>query len=174
MAEKLVSADNLVQEFRQVAKEYVELIENCGSIPRLKFVKRAHTLLADLYRMGALLPDVTLDTNDLGREPISHEQWAKVYRQISDKLADVNVYWGVFDPADPDDSHAIQGELSDDLADIYRDLRNALPIDDSVPFAPNDLWTLRHEFENHWGHHVVSALTAFHSLLYGPSYLTDE
>jgi hypothetical protein len=174
VAERLLrSASETVLDFRQIAKQYVELIENCHSMSRNDFVKQAHRFLADLYRMGALLSGITSDGNYLPRESVTHDQWAIVYQQIRDKLGDVNVYWGVWDPADPEDRQAIQCELSSDLADICQDLKNVLPIDDSMQLTADDLWLLQQQFAHHWGQHAISALSVIHSLLNGPSYLVD-
>ena len=169
------SNEDTVMQFHHIAKEYVEFIENCRSIPRKEFVRRVHAFLAELYRLGVLLSGFAVDGSDeRAQTSVNRDQWANIYEKIREQLAEVNVYWGVWDPADPEDRQVIQGELSSDLADIYQDLSNILPIDDSVKFVASDLWTIRFQFEHHWGQHVISALTALHSLLYGPSYLIED
>jgi len=164
----------LIAQFRSVAGQFCDLIENCSSCSRAKFVKLAHGLLADLYRMGALLPHVELDSDDATRDRVSHEQWSKVYKAISEKLGDAAGYWTVFDPADPADKEAIQHTLADDLSDIYRDLRSALPASETDILSNDGLWDMRFQYEHHWGAHAVSALRTMHSLLYGPSYLAED
>jgi hypothetical protein len=63
--------------------------------------------------------------------------------------------------------------LSDDLADIYRDLRASL-LGDPARIQTNDaLWDLRFSFETHWGQHAVSALAAMQALLFGPNSISD-
>ena len=164
----------LIEHFRSVAGHFCDLMENSSSCSRAEFVKLVHGLLADLYRMGALLPHVKPDSDNATQDRVSHEQWSKVCGEISAKLGDADVYWMVFDPADPTDKGAIQNTLSNDLSNIYRDLRSGLSADESAILSNDALWELRFQFEHHWGEHAVSALTAMHSLLYGPSYLGED
>ena len=124
--------------------------------------------------MGPLLPYVDAESNYEVPDRVSHAQWWRVCGEIRAKLGDRDVYWMVFDPADPTDNEAIQTTLSDDLADIYQDLRNALPTEESDAFSNDALWFLRFQYKHHWGQHAVSALTAMRSLLYGPSYLSED
>jgi len=76
------------------------------------------------------------------------------------KLGKSNAYWTVFDP--PDRNSLAEETLSDDIADIYLDLKNAIALQLSE-IGPDDLvWQWRFDFRNHWGRHAVSALTALH------------
>jgi uncharacterized protein DUF5063 len=164
----------LITQFRKVAGHFCDLVENCTSCSRAMFIKLAHGFLADLYRMGPLLPSVEPVSDDATQDRVSDEQCWKVYEAISEKLKDRAVYWMVWDPADPADNQAIQQTLADDLADIYRDLRSALLAEESETVTNDALWSLRFQYQHHWGQHAVSALTAMHSLLYGPSYLGED
>ncbi len=164
----------LIAKFQRVAGQFCDLIERSSSFSRADFVKLVHGLLVDLYRMGALLPHVEPDSDDASQDRISHDQWSKIRKEIGEKLQDVDVYWMVFDPADPADKEAIQNTLSNDLADIYRDLRGTRPASESDPLSNDALWSLRFDYEYHWGRHAASALTAIHSLLHGPSYLSED
>ena len=163
-----------IEQFRVVAREYIELIEKCSSMSRRQLVERAHRTLVDLYRLGASLSNVDSDADEITKDQVGHDQWSNMYGQLRAKLADADVYWMVFDPADPDDKEATQHTLSDDLSDIYREIKNAVPVNEFAPFDNNALWTLRFKYEIYWGHHAVNALTAQHSLLCVPSYLIDD
>ena len=57
----------------------------------------------------------------------------------------------------------VDGSLSDDIADVYRDLRNGfLPYDSGD--AGEAVWTWRTEFESHWGRHAAHAIYALQVL----------
>ena len=52
--------------------------------------------------------------------------------------------------------------LSDDLLDVYFDLRRGLELwDQEVPKAAA-IWEWRFAFDTHWGDHAIDALRALH------------
>lgn len=60
-----------------------------------------------------------------------------------EKLGDWDPYCQLFDPTE--DSEAIHGTLADDIADIYRDLRDGLVFREAQQGLPDEdaLWTWR-------------------------------
>lgn len=85
------------------------------------------------------------------------EQYAKVARRFAG--FPFNVYRVVFDPHDLDAvDEPVTSTLSDDLADIYRDLAEGLNNADQGHL--NDAcfdWSTSY---SHWGRHTMSALSA--------------
>ncbi len=78
--------------------------------------------------------------------------------RIASYLSDVDEYWEVFDPYKRTDPLA--GRLSDDLADIYQDVRRGLDLlQDGGPLN-EALWVWRFDFWNHWSDHAADALRA--------------
>lgn len=80
------------------------------------------------------------------------------------KLGDWDLYWQVFDPTK--DNKAIYGTLADDIADIYRDLKQGLILKEAHQAPPEDIigdWRLG--FYSHWGKHAIDALRTIHFLL---------
>ncbi len=69
------------------------------------------------------------------------------------------IYWEVFDPYELD--QPVAGSLSDDLLDVYRDVRGGLALWESRHDA-DAIWEWRFSFESHWGDHAVDALRALH------------
>ena len=74
-------------------------------------------------------------------------------------LEDWDLYWQVFDPTK--DSEAIYGSLADDIADIYRDLKEGLD-DIHLARAEDIIWEWRLGFSSHWGKHAIDALRTIH------------
>jgi hypothetical protein len=68
-------------------------------------------------------------------------------------------YWEVFDPYKLD--QPVAGSLSDDLLDVYRDVRRGLALWES-PHDAAAIWEWRFSLESHWGDHAVDALRALH------------
>ena len=89
------------------------------------------------------------------------EQWGQLYNLLKEKLGDWDGYIQVFDPTQ--DKEAIFGTLADDLADIYRDLKEGLVLNETHSAHPEDIiWTWRLLYYSHWGHHALDALRTIH------------
>lgn len=73
----------------------------------------------------------------------------------------------MFDPTDHNDTASVCGDLTDDLGDIYKDLKTFLTEfekdDDDV--KQNALWQLKWSFDNHWNDHCMDAIYALHHFL---------
>ena len=70
-------------------------------------------------------------------------------------------YSEVFDPYDREDHEPVVGSLSDDLLDVYRDIRGGLWSWETDATA-NAIWEWRFSFDTHWGDHAADALRALH------------
>jgi hypothetical protein len=92
------------------------------------------------------------------------QEWRQLYDSLREKLGDWDLYWMVFDPRT--DNEAIHSSLADDIADIYRDLKDGISLKEmnEVP-----VWEIifewRFGFTSHWGQHAVNALRTIHFLL---------
>jgi hypothetical protein len=95
---------------------------------------------------------------------ITPDQWHEIYNSLTEKLGDWVPYWMVFDPRK--DTEVIKGSLANDIADIYRDLKNGLRLAGSKDVPPEDIvfeWRLT--FQINWGRHAMCSLRTIHSLL---------
>ena len=119
-------------------------------------LQRVSTLQQIALRMEQ--PD---DAPDVRLRSPSQEDWQLVHRRL--KTLPFGFYNSLFDPhKDVGLASGLGvGDLLDDLADIWRDLRHGL-----------DLWDAGHElaaqwewawsFQNHWGRHAAAAQYALH------------
>jgi hypothetical protein len=165
-------SQHAVECFLAVAEEYCRFVESRSDYKRVALCRRALELIAQLVSLGAQLPSVEPDTIEPPRSSISHGEWSDIFSDLVGQLESVDGYWMVFDPYDPNEHDSIMSSLADDVADIYRDLKDSLPPSGRAP-TNDELWSLKFSFETHWGQHAVSALTALHGLLYGPHSITD-
>lgn len=114
--------------------------------------RTARMLCAELLRRAIDLPQIFADAPE-GKEH------SKDRRRVYHRLASlpVNMYSTCSDvllvPPDP----PAVGDLADDLADIWLDLRNGLELWESG-YHSAATWYWRFHFETHWGRHVTSAL----------------
>jgi uncharacterized protein DUF5063 len=92
-------------------------------------------------------------------------------------MGNYDVYSEVFDPVCEEE--VIKATLSDDLSDIYTDLKRPLFKYDSKEEGNQliAIWEWKFHMKIHWGHHLVGALCPIHSLVnhhLSPEFLDDE
>jgi hypothetical protein len=105
-----------------------------------------------LYAAALSLPAVEpTDDAKPARSPEPPSNWQG--------FEEFDTYWGVFDPYKLDEP--VAGSLSDDLLDVYRDVRRGLALWESGHDA-SAIWEWRFSFESHWGDHAADALRALH------------
>lgn len=78
-----------------------------------------------------------------GETEMRQQDWGQLCDSLKEKLGDWNLYWMVFDPRT--DNEAIHGSLADDIADIYRDLKDEIALKETngVPALGVFAWTPR-------------------------------
>jgi len=139
--------------FVKLVREYLELIDSRGRLSALELLRRAASLLPRLYAAGLELPD---------RRPVSDQVSGDVespMKDLSRILGAWDVYSEVFDPYVH--SEAIETTLSDDLADIYVDLKQELG-DFDAGRVDDAVWGWKLTLAGHCGNHIVDAMRAIH------------
>ena len=157
-------------EFTLAAREYCSLIETAasGNDSRI-FARECLTHLLRLYQLALQLPDTTPGNRPERPRSIEHDEWDAIRRAIAERLPD-DFYWEIFDsiPVYTSTPDPVVGSFSDDLADIWHDLRPGLDAIDAVPAPAVDpettLWQWRWTFEYHWGRHAARAIPVLHDL----------
>jgi hypothetical protein len=159
--------DNAIQAFLAEARSYCLLVESNESPNSWMFAHVCLSQLLRLYETALHLPDQEPETAN-SFTAVSHEAWDSMRRDIGRRLARDN-YWEVFEPLEEEQPEAIVGSLSDDLADIWRDLKPSLAdLDGRMAISIEDtVWKWRFSFESHWGHHAACAIGALHALCFG-------
>ena len=162
-----------IESFLAVAADYCQLIESRAAFDRIALCRRSFELLSRLIHLATLLPNIEPDTIDPPQERVRHEEWGQIFGDLAQRLGTADGYWMVFDPYDPHDHSSIMTSLADDLADVYRDLKDSLAQGDGAGPIRDDLWNLKFAFETHWGQHAVDAVKALYGVLYGPHSITE-
>ena len=121
-------------------------------------------LLANLYSTVLALPK-NGPGQDIDGKRISNEAWKDVFKRF--EALPFNYYSAFFSPAKVAEEESIIGNLADDLADIYRDLKEGLVLYEAGHIT-EALWEWSQSFNSHWGRHASSALHALHT------YAVDE
>ncbi|MDP3966907.1 MAG: DUF5063 domain-containing protein [Nocardioides sp.] len=154
-------------EFKDAAARFCEVIEAAESYDRENFVTAVVPRLADLIAAAAAMQSVVLpEGEDYDCPSISLEDWRERFRAVGHVLGDWDIYW-VLDPLAIDDGEAdpevMAGDLNDDLADIWRDLKAGLRGLEAGGPEVSIRWEWRWGFYNHWGEHATAALGVLHA-----------
>ncbi len=159
--------DDPIGAFTAEARRHCSLIEDSSAPNSRVFAQACLTQVLRLYEAALLLPEVTVESVDL-LEGIKHAEWNAVRENVARRLAR-DYYWEVFEPLEREKPDPLLGSLSDDLADIWRDLLPGLRAIDNVRTTSitDVLWHWRDSFETHWGHHAAGAIAARHALCFG-------
>ncbi|WP_432545075.1 DUF5063 domain-containing protein [Kineococcus sp. SYSU DK002] len=143
---------------REAAQAYCFLIdedapgEEAGAENgKTAFALRLLTALSDAVAAAVRLPEVEPSDADLPT-PITHEQWLACYQRIG-KLTGLkpDYYWQASSPfaADQVQADISLGDLSDDLADIWRDLKTGLLALDAGTSLHDVQWQWRQDYWTH-------------------------
>jgi hypothetical protein len=157
-----------ISAFVEVAQEYCAFIENGGADRSWSFAKQCLTLLLRLYERALNLPERE-PASDSSLTRVKHEGWQEQFDRLGQKLVR-DLYWQVFEPFDQEKPEPLCGSISDDLADIWRDLKVGLAEMDKCTAGciEDAVWHWRFSFETHWAYHAAGAIAALTALCFGP------
>lgn len=165
----------IADRFGLVAQKFCTVVDSAPNLDKVELLLQVYRILPQMIGEAISLPDVELSDTESPEEErrkwavragtrLSEAQWGQLYAFLKEKLGDWNLYWQVFDPTK--DSEATHGSLADDIADIYRDLKEGIILGEAHQAMPEDnIWEWRLGFYSHWGKHAIDALHTIHFLL---------
>ena len=161
-----------VVRFQTAAQRYCDLLESGIPEDPEFWVESITSALSDLYASAHYLPEVELpdDCLDVPDEfDVDDKEWKKLFDSVHEILGEQTYYWHFFDPSTlADDEEPVCGDLGDDLADIYRDIKPGLRAWDLRvdQYLPDIVFSWKCPLVSHWGVHATSALHALHLLAF--------
>ena len=168
--EQVIFSRNTV-EFVTVAAEFCAYLERAESLRRKDFVDTILKILPLLYIKASMLPECEM-LNDVEPETFVTEEDYEVLRySLSALMADKDDYLEVFMQDMRYIDTPITRCISEDLADIYQDIKNFISVfqlgfDETM----NDSLALcRDNFALYWGQTLVNTMRALHSVKVNPS-----
>lgn len=168
MPKQSMSSNDQVAMFAKLAEQYCHLIDTHEDISKLEFIKKAAILLAKLFAAGAELTELPMDLSK-GKNPDSsiedaHNDWQTNFDSLQKKWGKDDQYWMVFNSYI--EKAPLCNSLSDDLADIYTDMKRGLNVfGRSEKDNRNSAFTWKFHFLAHWGKHCACALRAINQLM---------
>src|SRR5688572_14682845 len=121
----LAVRSHIMETFVRLVREYLNLVDGCATSTPRDFLHTCAVLLPQIYSAGIQLADVELPEKEFESGPRTFES---PMSRIGTLLGKYDQYAEVFDPVF--DREFLLTHLSDDLADIYGDLREPLEIYD--------------------------------------------
>jgi Domain of unknown function (DUF5063) len=160
-----------VVTFQRAASQFCDLLEL--DVPQSdSWIREILMALSDLYVAAnklSMLEPVEFSEDIPEQLKIHHHQWEAMCDRVSQVLPQTLylTYFDLTEALDPEQKPGI-GDLADDLADIYRDLKPGLRAtgsqDDTAMGAVLFEWQF--SFRSHWGDHAVNAMKLLHQLVY--------
>lgn len=158
---------NNVIELITVANNFCLFIEEAEKNSKIEIFEYLEKVLPLLYLKGAMLPEIVVDDIEANERFVTEEQWETIFNDLRNKLEKDDAFWHV-DMDSPDKNIAVEANLSENLSDIYQDLKDFVllyqkPLKASKQNAAFECKSL---FENNWGRKLLDSLTAIHHILH--------
>lgn len=158
-----------VLEFTTVAVQFCTFVESAEQHERKDFVETLLKLLPLLYLKGMLL--TAFDENDEVEleDAVTEENYNIVRTNIAYVMGEHDDYLDVFVEDMKYSDAPILMTVSENLADIYQDLKNfCVAMRSEVEeLMVEAVAQCRQNFENYWGQRLVNVMRALHEVRFG-------
>ncbi len=164
---QIVYSKNVV-EFVTVANEFSASIENVGKQSVEENLQKLQKLLPLLYLKAAMLPKTERILEEELEKYISELDYNMLHQKWLQQLNEHDSFYEVFDPSIQFGHETVTASISENLLDIYQDLKNFL-IAYSIgnEEVMNDaLAECNEHYGEFWGQQLVNVMRAVHMLVY--------
>ena len=157
-----------VVEFTAVANEFCKYAEHAGEMKGEELLNILQRLLPLLYLKASFLPSLEPFFEDGNEKFVTENDWFRIRSGFRSKLRSADDYLEMPDDKTIESDGPVIASLSEDMADIYQDLKNYILLyQTGTNEVMNDaVWECRMNFENFWGQKLVNSMRAIHSFLY--------
>jgi len=164
----IVYSKNVI-EFATVANEYCLFLEKMNSLSRKEFVQKIQKLLPLLYLKASLIPEIDDENVDTPEKCLTEVDYNFLLNKLTEKMGPHDSYLEVFDPGMQFSETPIEASISENLCDIYQDLKDFIFAFrmGTIEIMTDAVWECKKNFNEFWGQKLVNGLRAIHSLLYG-------
>ncbi len=153
-----------VLEFVKISKDFIDMLQDEQPEDRKDFIEKSLQILPMMYAKLLVVPSNEPEFDSGNEKHVTEEEWSGIYQKIYGILASQNEYLDIPEEEEYDRMEIISRELSDDLADIYQDVKDFLEnFRMGVEEVMNDaIWECRVNFENYWGKKLLRASLNLH------------
>lgn len=157
-------------DFVTIGVEFCSFLEKMEVKSRTEWAKTMLRILPLLYVKATLLPSVEVIGDQMAEVFVKEQDYMLIANQVASVLAEEDVYLDVFVEDMKYSDRPISSFVSEDIADIYQDIRNFVSVyqhglEETMVFALNDI---AENFRAYWGQKLVNVLRPLHALVYKP------
>ena len=158
-------------EFVTVAAEYCSFIERSRGADKKSFVDTALKILPLLYLKASLIPECELIGEGNLEVFVTEDDYEYVRLAVAHVMGAQDDYLEVFHPDMAYSDTPIRKNISEDLADIYQDLKDFIGVFQlGMNVTMNDsLCVCKEHFAEFWGQRLVNTMRALHDVKYNTS-----
>lgn len=173
--EQVIFSRNTV-EFVTVAAEFCAYLERAESLRRKDFVDTILKILPLLYIKASMLPECEMMSDTEPETFVTEDDYEVLRYSLASLMADKDDYLEVFMQDMQYSDTPITRLISEDLADIYQDIKNFVSVfqlgfDETMH---DSLALCRDNFALYWGQTLVNTMRALHSVKFNPSDEEEE
>lgn len=167
--EQVIFSRNTV-EFVTVAAEFCAYLERAESLRRKDFVDTILKILPLLYIKASMLPECEMQSDDEPESFVTEDDYEVLRYSLAALMAEKDDYLEVFMQDMRYSDTPITRCISEDLADIYQDVKNFISVfrlgfDETMH---DSLALCRENFSLYWGQALVNTMRALHSVKFNP------
>lgn len=162
-------------EFTTVAVQYCLLLENQEDSDKKVLTDKLTKMLPLLYLKATMIPETEMvDEDEQPEVTVTEADYNYILNKLSDVFKQDDTYLEVFLEDMKYSETPIAASISEDLTDIYQDLKNYITIfERGIVENMNDaLFVCGENYKSYWGQKLVNVLRALHSVKYS-SYEND-
>ena len=158
-------------EFVTVAAEYCSFIERSRGADKKSFVDTALKILPLLYLKASLIPECELIGEGDLEVFVTEDDYEYIRLVVAHVMGAQDDYLEVFHPDMAYSDTPIKKTISEDLADIYQDLKDFISVFQlGMNATMNDsLCVCKEHFAEFWGQRLVNTMRALHDVKYNTS-----
>ncbi len=157
-----------VVEFVAVANEFCKYTEHASELKGDELLRIFQRILPLMYLKASLLPKLDPFFEDGNEKFVTEADWVKIHETFREKFGTADDYLEVFDEKMKDSEGPVISSISENMADIYQDLKDFLLLyQTGTNEVMNDaVWECRLNYETFWGQKLVNSMRAIHKFIY--------
>lgn len=168
------SAD--VLEFVSIGTDFCSMVEQVDGVGLVPFVQNLQKSLSLLYLKGLSLSASPIEDDNELEHQVTEDDYNFIRANVASVLGSKDDYLDVFLEDMKYSDKPILKTVSEDVADIYQNIRNFIASYDSgmdeVMFA--SMAELTRDFRDYWGGRCLSSMRVLHEILFSDESLTTE
>ncbi len=155
-----------VLEFVMSANEYCKWIEEADQSDSNEFIRSSLQMLSRVYNTFIAIEEMEPLMESSNEKFVTEQDWSLIYQEVMNLLGKHNEYLRIADDDEFDRTDLVPHKISEDLADIYQDLKNfTMQYRQGIEEIMNDaVWEVMDNFENYWSVKLLNALQALNRL----------